>query len=85
MLSSLNFVEAIKRTAIAEGHGINPATIPVVNGLENLELATSVSVTNEYQWNYGLWKDNIKDEKYENFPIVCLDFGIKHNILRNFK
>jgi len=55
------------------------------SGLENLDLATSVSATNEYQWNYSLWKQNIKDENYDNFPIVCLDFGIKQNILRNLK
>ena len=55
------------------------------SGLENLDLATSVSATNEYEWNYGLWKQNIKDKKYDNFPIVCLDFGIKQNILRNLK
>jgi len=55
------------------------------SGLENLDLATSVSATNEYQWNYGLWKQNVKDKKYDNFPIVCLDFGIKQNILRNLK
>ena len=55
------------------------------SGLKNLDLATSVSATNEYQWNYGLWKQNVKDENYDNFPIVCLDFGIKQNILRNLK
>jgi len=55
------------------------------SGLKNLDLATSVSATNEYQWNYGLWKQNVKDKKYDNFPIVCLDFGIKQNILRNLK
>ncbi len=55
------------------------------SGLENLDLATSVSAKNEYEWNYGLWKQNIKDKKYDNFPIVCLDFGIKQNILRNLK
>ena len=55
------------------------------SGLENLDLATSVSATNEYQWNYSLWKQKIKDENYDNFPIVCLDFGIKQNILRNLK
>ena len=27
----------------------------------------------------------LKDKKYDNFPIVCLDFGIKQNILRNLK
>ena len=46
-----------------------------------------------YFWNYVLnlketekdMKENIKDKNYENFPIVCLDFGIKQNILRNLK
>ncbi len=55
------------------------------SGLENLDLATSVSATKAYKWNYGLWKKNIKDKNYENFPIVCLDFGIKQNILRSLK
>ncbi len=55
------------------------------NGLENLDLATSVSTKKEYLWNNGLWKKNIKEDNYENFTVVCLDFGIKQNILRNLK
>ncbi len=55
------------------------------SGLENLDLATSVSTKKEYQWNNGLWKKNNKYENYESYPIVCLDFGIKQNILRNLK
>ena len=55
------------------------------SGLENLDLATQVSTKKEYLWNNGLWKKNIKEEIYENFPIVCLDFGIKQNILRSLK
>ena len=55
------------------------------NGLENLDLATIVSTKKEYLWDNGLWGENVKDESYKNFPIVCLDFGIKQNILRNLK
>jgi carbamoyl-phosphate synthase small subunit len=54
-------------------------------GLENLDLATQVSTKKEYLWNYSLWKKDFKEEIYEDFPIVCLDFGIKLNILRNLK
>ena len=55
------------------------------DGLENLDLATLVSTPKKYVWHNGLWGENIKEEKNENFPIVCLDFGIKQNILRNLK
>ena len=55
------------------------------SGLENLDLATLVSTKKEYLWNNGLWKKKVKEQSYENFPIVCLDFGIKQNILRNLK
>jgi len=55
------------------------------SGLENLDLATQVSTKNAYQWEHGLWKKDIRKESFENFPIVCLDFGIKQNILRNLK
>jgi len=54
-------------------------------GLENLDLATLVSTNKVYQWDHGLWKKDIENESFENFPIVCLDFGIKQNILRNLK
>jgi len=53
------------------------------NGLENLDLATVVSTNSEYNWNEGLWKKTKKKLSYKNFPVVCLDFGIKQNILRN--
>ena len=55
------------------------------SGLENLDLATQVSTKNAYRWEHGLWKKDIRKESFENFPIVCLDFGIKQNILRNLK
>ena len=52
------------------------------NGLENLDLATIVSTKKEYNWTEGLWNisSNLENNK---LPIVCLDFGIKQNILRN--
>ena len=55
------------------------------NGLENLDLATQVSTKKIYQWDQGLWKKDIEKENFDSFPIVCLDFGIKQNILRNLK
>ena len=55
------------------------------NGLENLDLATQVSTKKIYQWDQGLWKKDIEKESFDIFPIVCLDFGIKQNILRNLK
>jgi len=53
------------------------------SGLENLDLANIVSTKNQFTWNKGLWRKIKKQNSYKNFPIVCLDFGIKHNILRN--
>jgi len=52
-------------------------------GLENLDLASVVSTKKQFIWDKGLWKKPNKQNSYKNFPIVCLDFGIKHNILRN--
>ena len=52
-------------------------------GLENLDLASVVSTKKQFTWNEGLWEKPYKQNAYKNFPIVCLDFGIKHNILRN--
>lgn len=51
-------------------------------GLENLDLATTVSTKKEYSWTEGLWNTR-KNLSQKNLPIVCLDFGIKQNILRN--
>ena len=53
------------------------------SGLENLDLATIVSTKNQFTWNEGLWDKKSNQTSYNKFPIVCLDFGIKHNILRN--
>ena len=52
-------------------------------GLENLDLASVVSTKKKFTWNEGLWNKANKENSYKNYPIVCLDFGIKHNILRN--
>jgi len=52
-------------------------------GLENLDLASEVSTKNQFKWNEGLWNKQNNTKSYKKFPIVCLDFGIKHNILRN--
>ncbi|MDC6448067.1 glutamine-hydrolyzing carbamoyl-phosphate synthase small subunit [Alphaproteobacteria bacterium] len=51
-------------------------------GLENLDLATIISTKKEYNWTEGLWNTPINLSQ-KNLPIVCLDFGIKQNILRN--
>ena len=51
-------------------------------GLENLNLATIISTKNEYSWKEGLWNTS-KNLSQKKLPIVCLDFGIKQNILRN--
>ena len=53
------------------------------NGLENLDLATVVSTKKEYNWDEGSWNNTNNYISQKNLPIVCLDFGIKQNILRN--
>ncbi len=52
------------------------------SGLENLDLAKIVSTKNEYEWDKGTWS-NKNYENINKYRVVCLDFGIKHNILRN--
>ena len=51
-------------------------------GLENLDLATVVSTKKEYSWTKGLWNTSANLSQ-KSLPIVCLDFGVKQNILRN--
>ena len=53
------------------------------SGLENLDLAKVVSTKDRYGWNKGIWESKINFEHDEKFRVTCLDFGIKHNILRN--
>ncbi len=52
------------------------------SGLENLDLAKIVSTNDKYKWNKSTWfKKNTYNKK--GYNVTCLDFGIKHNILRN--
>ncbi len=52
------------------------------SGLENLDLAKVVSTNNNYTWNKATWLKNI-NYKNKQYNVTCLDFGVKHNILRN--
>tara|TARA_Y100001970_G_scaffold291786_1_gene430300 strand:- start:1146 stop:2318 length:1173 start_codon:yes stop_codon:yes gene_type:complete len=55
-------------------------------GLENLDLASLVSTKESYKLEEGLWNlknNNYKYKEKSKYNIVCLDFGIKTNILRN--
>ena len=51
-------------------------------GLEGLDLAGRVSCGEPYSWSEGL-EDAQPPPDGELLPIVCYDFGIKRNILRN--
>ncbi len=51
------------------------------SGLENLDLAKIVSTPKSYKWKKPTWFD--KNNYKEGYRVTCLDFGIKHNILRN--
>ena len=53
------------------------------SGLENLDLAKIVSTTEKYQWKEKGWLKKNNNKNSEKFRVTCLDFGIKHNILRN--
>jgi carbamoyl-phosphate synthase small subunit len=53
-------------------------------GLENMDLAKDVTTLQSYGWDQGLWKlgqgaGAAKGSK----KVVVIDYGIKHNILRN--
>ena len=57
-------------------------------GLENLDLAKIVSTDTPYACNESVWdiKENnfgINNKNKNTYNIVCIDFGIKRNILRN--
>ncbi len=53
------------------------------SGLENLDLAKVVSTKTNYNWNKKSWFNENKNINKNKFNVTCLDFGIKHNILRN--
>ena len=58
-------------------------------GLEGMDLAAQVSCTQSYDWDGGVW--GFGDEEAEGYQpapeakhhVVAMDFGAKHNILRN--
>ena len=56
-------------------------------GLEGMDLAKDVTTLQSYGWDDGLWSldEGYKNEKVaRNQPkVVAIDYGIKHNILRN--
>ena len=54
------------------------------SGLENLDLASFVSTNDKYEWKTKTWKREKFFDQKEIYKVTCLDFGIKHNILRNF-
>ena len=53
------------------------------NGLENLDLASVVSTNQNYKWSRPTWNNKEIKNFDINYRVTCLDFGIKHNILRN--
>jgi len=59
-------------------------------GLEGMDLAGEVSARQSYGWDHGLWTLGqgyavpASDNNPDNRPhVVAVDYGIKHNILRN--
>ena len=53
------------------------------SGLENLDLAKVVSTNNKYEWKKPTWSNKNINNQNKKYNVTCLDFGIKHNILRN--
>lgn len=54
-------------------------------GLEGMDLAKEVSCTQSYQWDGSIWALGRGYGRLENprFHVVAVDYGAKHNILRN--
>ena len=81
--------EGAKKAAIVH-FGTEPNKIELLkkklkkwNGLENLDLASLVSTEKKYEWHKDIWQSNKSEKSHIEYPIVCIDFGIKHNILRS--
>ena len=56
------------------------------SGLNNLDLASIVSTKEKYIWNKQIWSHQKKSSEtngLSKYTVVCFDFGIKENILRN--
>ena len=54
-------------------------------GLEGMDLAKDVTTLQTYGWDQGLWKlgSGYAEPAKGNKKVVAIDYGIKHNILRN--
>lgn len=54
-------------------------------GLEGMDLAKDVTTLQTYGWDQGLWKlgDGYAKPAKGSKKVVAIDYGIKHNILRN--
>ena len=54
-------------------------------GLEGMDLAKDVTALQTYGWDKGLWKlgEGYAASPKGNRKVVAIDYGIKHNILRN--
>lgn len=54
-------------------------------GLNGMDLAKEVSCTQTYKWEEGLWAfpDGYQKLEEPRFHVVCVDYGVKRNILRN--
>lgn len=54
-------------------------------GLEGMDLAKDVTTLRTYGWDQGLWKlgSGYAEPAKGRKKVVAIDYGIKHNILRN--
>jgi carbamoyl-phosphate synthase small subunit len=54
-------------------------------GLEGMDLAKDVTALQTYAWDQGLWKlgEGYQKPAKGTKKVVAIDYGIKHNILRN--
>jgi carbamoyl-phosphate synthase small subunit len=54
-------------------------------GLEGMDLAKDVTTLQSYGWDQGLWKlgSGYAEPAKGRKKVVAIDYGIKHNILRN--
>jgi len=54
-------------------------------GLEGMDLAKDVTTLQTYVWDQGLWKlgSGYAEPAKGSKKVVAIDYGIKHNILRN--
>ncbi len=55
------------------------------SGLEGMDLAKDVTTLQTYGWDQGLWKlgEGYQKPAKGTKKVVAIDYGIKHNILRN--